>query len=140
MLTFTPPSELNGAGLAEELRAAGYGCTVDDVMLGGGTLYITARTGSGNEVGEQSRSAIQSVIDAHTGQLTSEQQAPLTVAQQLGSAITTMDNELDAWPADLAAGANLNQVGARVNLMAAQERRNTERLLWLARRLLGQYE
>lgn len=85
-------------------------------------------------------SEVRVALDAHDPTPTAEEARPGLVQQQLTSAIASMKTELNNWPTDLAPGATLNQVGARVNLMAAQEQRNTERLYWLAQKLLNQFE
>lgn len=63
MLTFTTPQNLQGDQLADELEAAGYQDVT--VSVADGNLQVVGKTEGGNDITEQSRSKIQSVIDAH---------------------------------------------------------------------------
>lgn len=98
MLTFTPPSPLNGEALAEELEAAGYDCTPLDVVLTSDGLQITCRTQSGNEVGEQSRTAIQAILDAHTGAPSSREQVTVDWRTKIDADIAWLENEVATAP------------------------------------------
>jgi hypothetical protein len=60
--------------------------------------------------------------------------------RQLENALAAIQTELTNWPRALAQGANLLQVGQRVNLVAALVQRNTERLEWLTRMLLRKFD
>lgn len=131
MLSFSIPSALIGDNLQDELRLAGF---LDaTVAIAGDALCIYGVT-------EGDRAGVQAVIADHTGELTAEQQAPLTVQTKIETAKNQMKTELENWPAPLVQGSTLNQVGARVNLLMEQEERNTERLYWLAQKLLGQFD
>lgn len=164
MLRFAVPAQLDGLKLVEELRAGGYDAEPTDVMVEPDTdagLLITARTASGNEVGEQSRGAIQNILDAHTGAMSETQKRPLLAGQKVDAALAAIRNELANWPADLAAppaalAANANlattvaQVNAlltyagdmrqRMNQLMAQEQRNTQRLGKIAQLLRGTFD
>lgn len=63
MLTFPKPTALHGDQLADELGNAGYRDV--DLYVSGDELSVNAKTESDSDITEQSRSKIQSVIDAH---------------------------------------------------------------------------
>lgn len=129
-LKFVIPSPIHSPNLDAELKVAGFDVTHAIV---GDELHVAPAE-------EEDRAAIQAVLEAHTGELTEEQTRPLLVQQKIDAAITQMRDELANFPADLAAGATLAQVRDRTNLIAGQEKRNTERILKLAQLARGAYD
>lgn len=134
MLTFPKPDPLHGDNLESELVAAGFLEAQVSTMFEDGVEILTVSC-----LDESNVAGIQAVIDAHTGP-TPEQTRPRDVAVEVDEAIVAIRTELANWPVDLVAGQSVNQVGQRVNLVSAQVRRNTLRLLRLAQILRGSYD
>jgi predicted carbohydrate-binding protein with CBM5 and CBM33 domain len=83
----------------------------------------------------------QRVSDAAEAVLFQEQEDRRTaVLSKIDTAIAEIRNELANWPSDLANNSNSSTIVGRVNLMAAQLRRTTERTEKLGQLARGLYD
>lgn len=83
----------------------------------------------------------QRVVDASEAVLFQEQDARrVAVLAKIDTAIAQIRNELANWPADLPSNASSSTIVGRVNQMAAQLRRTTERTEKLGQLARGLYD
>lgn len=127
MLCFPLPVDLNGEGLTEELRTAGYLHPVVSVTVEAAEEVLAVSCDD-----ESDEAGIGAVVAAHTGALTETQQLETDWRIKIESEIAFLDGQVKTWPVDLVAGQTVNQVGQRVNFTSAAVKRlarNQQRIL-----------